>query len=116
VDDIPLYEVVDSSDPRLDRLIEEAEKVDIFAFTSSSTARNLLSRAREMGREEKLRDALARSTVTAIGKPTAEELFRLGVAVDIIPERFTFEAMLEALARRKRASGIDPGVTKDKME
>jgi hypothetical protein len=24
--------------------------------------------------------------------------------------------MLEALARRKRASGIDPGVTKDKME
>ena len=93
VDDIPLYGVVNSSDSRLDRLIEQAGEVDIFAFTSSSTARNLISRAREMGREEKLRNALAKATVTAIGKPTAEELSRQGVAVDVIPESFTFEAM-----------------------
>jgi uroporphyrinogen-III synthase len=55
-----------------------------------------------MGREEQLRGALARATVAAIGKPTAEELSRLGVAVDVIPERFTFEAMLAALVGRKR--------------
>ncbi|MCK9407380.1 MAG: uroporphyrinogen-III C-methyltransferase [Methanothrix sp.] len=102
VDDIPLYGVVNSSDPRLDRLIERAGEVDIFAFTSSSTARNLLERARSMGREEPLREALARATVAAIGKPTAQELSRLGVAVDVIPERFTFEAMLAALVGRKR--------------
>jgi uroporphyrinogen-III synthase len=114
VDDIPLYGVVDSSDPRLDRLIERAGEVDIFAFTSSSTAKNLVSRAREMGREEELRRALARATVTAIGKPTAQELSRLGVVVDVIPERFTFQAMLEALAGRKRAPG-NPG-RKDEME
>jgi len=108
VDDIPLYGVVNSSDPRLDRLIERAGQVDIFAFTSSSTARNLISRAREMGREEELRRALAKATVAAIGKPTAEELSRLNVAVDVIPESFTFEAMLAALARRKRVLGNAP--------
>jgi uroporphyrinogen III methyltransferase/synthase len=102
VDDIPLYGVVNSSDPRLARLIERAGEVDIFAFTSSSTARNLILRAKEMGREEQLRRALKKATVAAIGKPTAEELSRLGVAVDVIPESFTFEAMLAALAGRKR--------------
>jgi uroporphyrinogen III methyltransferase/synthase len=101
VDDIPLYEVVPSNDPRLDDLIKGAKSVDIFAFTSSSTARLLIERAREMGQgqEANLRDSLANATVAAIGKPTAAELERLGVQVDVMPERFTFEAMLQALRR-----------------
>ena len=41
--------------------------------------------------------ALESGTVAAIGKPTAEELARLGVRVSIMPEKFTFEAMLQAL-------------------
>jgi len=113
VDDIPLYEVVDSSDPRLDQLIERANEVDIFAFTSSSTVRNLISRAREMGREERLREVLAKATVAAIGKPTAEELSRLGVAVDVIPESFTFEAMLAALAKRRKVPGKPQSMIND---
>ncbi len=116
VDDIPLYGVVNSFDPRLDRLIERAGEVDIFAFTSSSTARNLLERARAMGREEQLRRALARATVAAIGKPTALELSRLGVAVDVIPNSFTFEAMLAALAERRRSSGNAASMAEDRME
>lgn len=101
VDDIPLYEVVPSNDPRLDDLIKGAKSVDIFAFTSSSTARLLIERSREMGQgqEANLRDSLANATVAAIGKPTAAELERLGVQVDVMPERFTFEAMLQALRR-----------------
>jgi len=74
--------------------------VDIFAFTSSSTARNLLDRARELGLERELRDALDEATVAVIGKPTAGELARLGVRVDVMPENFTFEAMLQALRRQ----------------
>lgn len=99
VDDVPLYEVVPSHDPRLDDLIIGAKGVDIFAFTSSSTARMLVERAREMGREQEanLREALADATVAAIGKPTAEELKRLGIQVDVMPEKFTFEALLQAL-------------------
>ena len=82
VDDIPLYDVVKSGDPRLDELIKRARSVDIFAFTSSSTARNLLERARALGLEPELREALKGATVAAIGKPTCEELDRLGVSVD----------------------------------
>lgn len=101
VDDIPLYEVVPSNDLRLDDLIKGAKSVDIFAFTSSSTARLLIERAREMGQgqEANLRESLANAIVAAIGKPTAAELERLGVQVDVMPERFTFEAMLQALRR-----------------
>ncbi|MDD2834531.1 MAG: uroporphyrinogen-III C-methyltransferase [Methanothrix sp.] len=97
VDDIALYEVVPSGDPLLDELIESANSVDIFAFTSSTTARFLIERAEAMGLEKQLRLALAAGTVAAIGKPTAEELTRLGVVVDIMPENFTFEAMLSVL-------------------
>ncbi len=50
-----------------------------------------------MGCEADLRQAMASGTVAAIGKPTAEELDRLGIKVDVMPERFTFEAMLAAL-------------------
>jgi uroporphyrinogen-III synthase len=102
VDDIALYEVVPSGDPRLEELIKRAKSVDIFAFTSSSTARYLIERAEAMGLEEELRLALASGTVAAIGKPTAEELVRLGVVVDVMPEKFTFEAMLAVLRERNR--------------
>lgn len=97
VDDIPLYEVVPSRDPLLDDLIRRSEDVDIFAFTSSSTARLLVERSRELGLEDSLRDSLAKATVAVIGGPTAKELERLGVRVDVMPERFSFEDMLRAL-------------------
>jgi uroporphyrinogen-III synthase len=102
VDDIPLYEVVPSGDPRLDELIKRARSVDIFAFTSSSTARFLIERAAAMGREKELRLALAAGTVAAIGKPTKEELIRLGVEVDVMPDEFTFVAMLAVLRELAR--------------
>lgn len=102
VDDIALYEVVPSGDTRLDELIKRARSVDIFAFTSSSTARVLIERARAIGLEKELREALAAGTVAVIGKPTAEELARLGVKVDVMPDKFTFEAMLTILQEKKR--------------
>lgn len=97
VDDVPLYEVKASGDKRLDNLILTAGEIDIFAFTSSSTARFLVERAREMGQEGLLRDALERAQVAVIGLPTATELKRLGIRVDVMPEKFTFESMLQAL-------------------
>ena len=99
IDDIPLYEVTGSGDPRLDDLIRNASAVDIFAFTSSSTARCLVERARELGLDAPLREALEKAVVAVIGKPTAAELERLGVRVDVMPEEFTFEALLQALRR-----------------
>ena len=102
VDDIPLYEVTGSSDPRLDDLIRNATTIDIFAFTSSSTARCLIEQAGKLGLDAFLREALSKATVAVIGKPTSAELERLGVRVDVMPDEFTFEALLKALRRRSR--------------
>jgi uroporphyrinogen III methyltransferase/synthase len=99
VDDIPLYQVVPSLDPRLDELLKDPEKAEIFAFTSSSTARFLMERASELGLAERLKQALDKATVAAIGKPTAEELARMDIKVGIMPQEFTFPALLHALRR-----------------
>ncbi|MDF0589838.1 uroporphyrinogen-III C-methyltransferase [Candidatus Methanocrinis natronophilus] len=100
VDEVHLYDISPSEDPRLDWLIRRGTP-EIYAFTSGSTAKNLLARARELGCEEGLRDKLAGTTVAAIGPPTKAELERLGVRVDRVPERFTFEGMLEEIRRRR---------------
>lgn len=99
VEDVPVYEVVGSGDGRLDDLIRRAELIDVFAFTSGSTVRHLMSRARELGLEDRLMRAMKSALVVAIGPPTSAVLEELGVRVDIIPERYTFEGMLEAVRR-----------------
>jgi uroporphyrinogen-III synthase len=50
--------------------------------------------------EAELREALGNATVAAIGKPTADELARLKIRMDVMPEKFTFEAMLASLKER----------------
>jgi uroporphyrinogen III methyltransferase / synthase len=101
VEDIHLYEVEGSQDPRLDDLIRRASEVDVFAFTSSSTARCLFQRAEDLGLKPSLRKALESATTAVMGQPTAAELKRLGVHVDVVPEEFTFESMLQALWRHR---------------
>ncbi len=95
-EDIPIYEVVGSGDGRLDDLIRNAEMIDVFAFTSGSTARFLIERSKDLGLEEYLRKALSSGLVIAIGPPTASVLREMGIRVDVIPQRYTFEGMLEA--------------------
>ena len=99
VDEIQLYDIRPSNDPRLDRLIRQ-ERPDIFAFTSGSTSRYLMGRAQELGLEGPLRKKLEQARVVAIGPPTKAELDRLDVRVDAMPERYTFGAMLEELGRK----------------
>ncbi|HWQ19023.1 MAG TPA: uroporphyrinogen-III C-methyltransferase [Methanotrichaceae archaeon] len=99
VDEVQLYDVGSSGDKRLDDLIKKASGIDIFAFTSASTARLLFERARELGLEQSLTDALKAATVAVIGPPTAAELKKLGVHVDVMPEKYTFVAMLQKLRR-----------------
>ena len=98
VGEIQLYDIAPSQDPRLDWLIQRGTP-DIFAFTSGSTSRYLMERARELNLEESLRKRLKQVTVVAIGPPTVAELKRQGVEVDVMPENYTFEAMLAELRR-----------------
>ncbi len=67
--------------------------------------KSCLERAKELGLETFLGEALAKAEVAVIGNTTAAELDRLGVRADVMdemPEEFTFEALLQALQGRHR--------------
>ncbi|MBS1263451.1 MAG: hypothetical protein MAG715_00633 [Methanonatronarchaeales archaeon] len=72
-------------------------EVDAFAFTSTMTVRNFLRVADEGGRVDEVRRALSDSVVAALGRPTEETLESLGVEVDVVPERYTFEGLVDAI-------------------
>lgn len=69
-------------------------KITAFAFTSSMMVRNFFANADTMGVGEQIVNILNDSTVAAIGIPTAETLNSYGVKVEIIPDRYTFEALV----------------------
>lgn len=82
----------------------ERGEVDVLTFTSPSTVQNLaLLLGERMG-------ALCRGrVVVAIGPVAAEACRRLGLAVDVMPRRFTVPAMVEALAEHlERVAVVSP--------
>jgi len=74
-----------------------AGEVDAFAFTSSMMVKGFIKQAEKLGAGEKIREVLKRAVVGAIGTPTGNTLKKYGVDVDVIPDEFTFEALLKAL-------------------
>ena len=100
--EFPAYESAPPSDDSkvlifLNDLFEE--KIDAITFTSSSTAQNLFKIADEHVPSKKFRDCLEKTVVVAIGSTTQRSLEELGVKVDVVPNEYTIEAMIEALAR-----------------
>ena len=72
-------------------------KISVFAFTSSMMVRNFFANADTMGVGEQIVNVLNDSTVAAIGIPTAETLNSYGVKVEVIPDRYTFEDLVEKI-------------------
>ena len=100
--EFPAYESAPPSDDSkvlifLNDLFEE--KIDAITFTSSSTVQNLFKIADEHAPSKKFRDCLEKTVVVAIGPTTQRSLEELGVKVDVVPNEYTIEAMIEALAR-----------------
>ncbi|WNY27022.1 uroporphyrinogen-III synthase [Methanolapillus ohkumae] len=85
-----------------DELIEAAlaGEVDAFAFTSSMMVRNFFDLADQAGEKEKMIQIVHDSWVGAIGFPTAETVEEFGVTVDVVPDEFTFEALVLALKKK----------------
>lgn len=71
--------------------------VDAFAFTSSMMVKGFMKHAEQEGAEETIKENLKKSIVGAIGIPTGKTLQKHGINVDVIPEEFTFEALLKAI-------------------
>jgi len=75
------------------------EKIDAIIYGSSLSAKNLFKMLRELISKEKLRDIMNNKlTIVAIGPVTAETLSEMGLRVDIMPDKYTFEETLIKLA------------------
>ena len=99
VHETAVYKLVLPDDGRQQRMIEDAlaGKIDVFAFTSAMTVHNFMTVARSMGAESGIVDVLCERVVAAIGDPTADVLSGYGVSVDVMPEKFTFRDMVDAI-------------------
>jgi uroporphyrinogen-III synthase len=74
-------------------------KVDAVAFTSASQIDRLFQVAIEAGAEARLKAALARTRVAAIGPIVVDALGARGVRIDVVPEKgFVMRRLVNALA------------------
>jgi len=79
-------------------------KIDAIIYGSSLSAKNLFKMLRELISKEKLRDIMnSKLTIVAIGPVTAETLSEIGLRVDIMPDKYTFEETLIKLAHHWNA-------------
>jgi uroporphyrinogen-III synthase len=76
--------------------IAAAGDLDAVLFTSSLTVEHFLDAAAERGVREAAVAGLNRAVVGAIGGPTRETAEAAGVAVDVVPETASVEALAEA--------------------
>jgi uroporphyrinogen-III synthase len=102
VDEFALYDTV-TADPDSHALAELEKGVDVITFTSPSSVRNFL---KIVGRNGNADDAdLGRfsriffgSLIACIGPSTAEETAEQGLTVDIVPEEYTIDGLIAAVA------------------
>jgi len=74
-----------------------AGDLDAVAFTSSLTVEHFLAAAADRGVADEARAGLAEAVVGAIGPPTAETAAENDVAVDVVPDEASFEALATAV-------------------
>jgi uroporphyrinogen-III synthase len=96
-----LYDIVPLNGKEQEAFVQEAltGSIDAFTFTSTMTAKSLLMKADAMGVLGEMKMAINSKKVAVIGTPTAEFLKENGIRVDVVPEKFTFEEMVDALAK-----------------
>ncbi len=102
VQEIYVYESLPPTDPDIKKsFLQDLIYGEIHAiiFSSSLCVENLFQMLVGQISMEKLRDLLnSRLTIIAIGPTTAKALRKMGVKVDIVPEKYLFEEVLIALA------------------
>ncbi len=84
-----------SWDP-LDSAVASLDHYDWLVFTSVNGVRFFMERLWESGRDVR---ALAGLRLAAIGPKTAESLERWGLRLDVVPEEYRAESLLEALGK-----------------
>lgn len=108
---VPVYkwELPENTDA-LSRAVERMAngEIDLALFTTSMQIVHLLKFAKQMGMEERVRAALAESTIGSIGPVTSEELREQGIRVDFEPEHPKMGYLVNEAARRMSAHKLPP--------
>jgi len=97
---IPAIEIKPLSNPEpVKRFITElqAGKVDYTILMSTNGVKHLFAVAESLSQADALRCGLGRSVVIGVGPRTAQELEAYGVHVDLVPEKYSSEGLLEVL-------------------
>ena len=99
VREVIVYDIVPLAGDAQAAFVREAlsGRIDAFTFTSTMTAKSLLAMGESMGVLDDLKRAINARKVAVIGHPTADFLKASGIRIDAVPERFTFEDMIDAL-------------------
>jgi uroporphyrinogen-III synthase len=100
VQEIEVYKLtkVKTGRPLLDMFYKGIRgEIDVFAFTSSMSARSFIDEAKKHYSDAEVEDMLDCAIVAAIGEPTKKVLEDMGVRVDVIPSDATFESLLQAI-------------------
>jgi uroporphyrinogen-III synthase len=99
--EVIIYDIVPLAGDAQAAFVREAlsGRIDAFTFTSTMTAKSMLQMGESMGVLEDLKRAINAKKVAVIGNPTAGFLRENGIRIDVVPERFTFEDMIDALLR-----------------
>jgi uroporphyrinogen III methyltransferase/synthase len=91
---VPAIEIVPTDHAPLDAAIRALASYAWIVFTSSNTVTIFVKRLEAIGREADL----GSTRVAAVGSATAAALRSAGLPVDLIPEQFVAESVVEALA------------------
>ncbi|MDS0476087.1 uroporphyrinogen-III synthase [Natrinema sp. 1APR25-10V2] len=88
-----LYRLVRPTESGKSAAMAAEGDLDAACFTSSLTVEHFLAAAAEAGVREAALEGLDDAVVGVIGEPTAETAAEHGLAVDVVPEEATFEAL-----------------------
>jgi uroporphyrinogen-III synthase len=101
VREVIVYDILPLAGEAQSAFVREAltGSIDAFTFTSTMTARSLLQMGESMHVLAELKKAINAKKVAVIGTPTADFLRENSIRVDVVPERFLFEDMIDSLAR-----------------
>ncbi|MCW3998845.1 MAG: uroporphyrinogen-III synthase [Candidatus Bathyarchaeota archaeon] len=97
---IPAIDIKSLSNPEpVKKFIAElcAGKVDYTILMSTNGVKYLFEAAQGIGQTQMLHEGLAKSCVMAVGPKTAEAIQALGLRVDLVPQKYSGEGLLEAL-------------------
>lgn len=94
---LPTIQIVPSSSTaELDGAIARAADFDWLIFTSANGVKIFFDRLRALGADVR---AWHRARIAAIGPQTARQLNQIGIRVDLVPDEFRAEGVLEELGK-----------------